>query len=66
MTICPDVHRSYLTVSQCLSASRSVNSDGADPKDDSHVGSVWDLSLHGSYLSQWYPAVGSHAASSHS
>lgn len=46
--------------------SRSVNPYGADLEADSHVSLVRDLPLYGSHVSQWYPAVGSHAAASHS
>ncbi len=59
---CMSVH---YPLSECLFVSRSVNPDGADPKDDSHVGLVWDLSLHGSYVTQWHPAVGPYSASAH-
>lgn len=46
--------------------SRFINSNGANPKVDSHVSFVWDLPLHGRDVAEWYPAVGSHSASPHS
>lgn len=63
--ICRSDIKGHLPLSECLLLFRSVNPDGANPEDDSHVGLVWDLSLHGSYITQWYPAVGSYAASAH-
>lgn len=52
-------------LSEYLFLSRAVNSDGANPEDDSNVSLVWDLSLHGSHVTKWHTDVGSCPASAH-